>query len=543
MRRKVYALAAVLFAVSWLLSACSLSGNTTQGGPNEPQVLNLVVETEPPNLDSAKAADGTSITVLNNVMEGLMRLDKDNKPVPAMAVDYPEISPDKKTYTFKIRDAKWSDGEPVKAQDFEYAWKRALDPKTKSEYAYILYPIQNAEEYNQGKVSANKVGVKALDDTTLQVKLKDPIPYFLSLTAFPTYFPQREDIIKKYGSQYAKESENMVYNGPFVLSRWEHDQGFQYRKNEEYWDKNNVYLTEANVKIVPDSTQAMSLYTSGQVDVAPLDDELVEVFKNNKEYLPVTRGITYFIIFNTDDAFLANDNIRKAISLAIDRDDIVKDVLKNGSEPAGGVVPPSIMGYNNQSFREQAPANPKYDLTLAKQYFEKGLQELGLSAPPEDLTINVYDDDRKKVAVAIQEQLETNLGLKVAIDPKPVKQKLKLETEGHFQMSVGRWVGDYNDPMTFLEIWKSESPVNFGDWKNPDFDRLIESAKQTTNYQERNENLIKAEKELIDDAAIAPLYYESQSFVQKTYVHELIRHPIGPDYSLKWAYIRGKAKQ
>lgn len=543
MRRKVYALAAVLFAVSWLLSACSLSGNTTQGGPNEPQVLNLVVEAEPPNLDSAKAADGTSITVLNNVMEGLMRLDKDNKPVPAMAVDYPEISPDKKTYTFKIRDAKWSDGEPVKAQDFEYAWKRALDPKTKSEYAYILYPIQNAEEYNQGKVSANQVGVKALDDTTLQVKLKDPIPYFLSLTAFPTYFPQREDIIKKYGSQYAKESENMVFNGPFVLSRWEHDQGFQYRKNEEYWDKNNVYLTEVNVKIVPDSTQAMSLYTSGQVDVAPLDDELVEVFKNNKEYLPVTRGITYFIIFNTDDAFLANDNIRKAISLAIDRDDIVKDVLKNGSEPAGGVVPPSIMGYNNQSFREQAPANPKYDLTLAKQYFEKGLQELGLSAPPEDLTINVYDDDRKKVAVAIQEQLETNLGLKVAIDPKPVKQKLKLETEGHFQMSVGRWVGDYNDPMTFLEIWKSESPVNFGDWKNPDFDRLIESAKQTTNYQERNENLIKAEEELIDDAAIAPLYYESQSFVQKTYVHELIRHPIGPDYSLKWAYIKGKAKQ
>lgn len=543
MRRKVYALAAVLFAVSWLLSACSLSGNTAQGGPNEPQVLNLVVETEPPNLDSTKATDGTSITVLNNVMEGLMRLDKDNKPVPGMAVDYPEISPDKKTYTFKIRDAKWSDGEPVKAQDFEYAWKRALDPKTKSEYAYILYPIKNAEEYNQGKVSADQVGVKALDDSTLQVKLKEPIPYFLSLTAFPTYFPQRQDIVEKYGSQYAKESENMVYNGPFVLSRWEHDQGFQYRKNDEYWDKNNVYLTEVNVKIVPDATQAMSLYTSGQVDVAPLDDNLVEVFKNNKEYLPVTRGITYFIIFNTDDAFLANENIRKAINLAIDRDDLVKDVLKNGSEPAGGIVPPSIMGYNNQSFRDESPAQPEYDPALAKQYFEKGLQELGLSAPPSDLTLMVYDDDRKKVALAIQDQLETNLGLKVAIDPKPVKQKLNLENKGYFQMSVGRWVGDYNDPMTFLDIWKSDSPVNFGDWKNPDFDRLIDRAKRTTDYQERNDELIKAEKELIDNAAIAPLYYESQSFVQKTYVHDLVRHPVGPDYSLKWTYIKGKAKQ
>jgi oligopeptide transport system substrate-binding protein len=543
MRRKVYALAAVLFTVSWLLSACSLSGNTAQGGPNEPQVLNLVVDSEPPNLDSATLIDGTSITVLNNVMEGLMRLDKDNKPVPAMAVDFPEISPDKKTYTFKIRDAKWSDGEPVKAQDFEYAWKRALDPKTKSEYAYILYPIKNAEEYNQGKVSENKVGVKALDDSTLQVKLKEPIPYFLSLTAFATYFPQREDIIEKYGKQYAKDPDKMVYNGPFVLSRWEHDQGLQYRKNDEYWDKNNVYLTEVNVKIVPDSTQAMSLYTSGQVDVAPLDDNLVEVFKNNKEYLPVTRGSTYYIIFNTDDAFLANKNIRKAISLAIDRDDLVKDVLKNGSEPAGGVVPPSIMGYNNQSFRDQAPAQPDYDPALAKQYFEKGLQELGLSAPPSDLTLMVYDDDRKKVAVAIQEQLETNLGLKVAIDPKPFKQKLNLEKKGYFEMSVGRWVGDYNDPMTFLDVWKSDSPVNFGDWKNPNFDRLIDTSKQTTNYQERNENLIKAEKMLIDDAALAPLYYESKSFVQKTYVHNLVRHPIGPEYSLKWAYIKGKAKQ
>jgi oligopeptide transport system substrate-binding protein len=287
----------------------------------------------------------------------------------------------------------------------------------------------------------------------------------------------------------------------------------------------------------------MSLYTSGQVDVAPLDDNLVEVFKNNKEYLPVTRGITYFIIFNTDDTFLSNENIRKAISLAIDRDDIVKDVLKNDSEPAGGIVPPSIMGYNNQSFRDQAPAQPDYDPVLAKQYFEKGLKELGLSAPPSNLTLMVYDDDRKKVAVAIQEQLETNLGLKVAIDPKPFKQKLNLEKKGYFEMSIGRWVGDYNDPMTFLDVWKSDSTVNFGDWKKPDFDRLIDRSKKTTNYQERNENLIKAEKMLINDAALAPLYYESKSFVQKTYVHNLVRHPIGPEYSLKWAYIKGKAKQ
>jgi oligopeptide transport system substrate-binding protein len=334
----------------------------------------------------------------------------------------------------------------------------------------------------------------------------------------------------------------MVYNGPFVLSRWEHDQGFQYRKNDQYWDKDNVYLTEVNVKIVPDSTQAMSLYTSGQVDVTPLSNDLVQIFKNNKEYLPVTRGISYFIIFNMDNMFLANENIRKAISLAIDRDDIVNNVLKNDSVPAGGIVPPSIMGYNNQSFRDQAPAPPQYDPILAKKYFDKGLKELGLSVPP-FITLNVYDDDRKKVALAIQDQLERNLGLKVEINPKPFKEKLKLENQRIFQMTFSRWVGDYNDPMTFLDIWKSDSQVNFGGWKNPYYDRLIEDSKQTIDYQKRSENLIQAEKILIDHAAIAPLYYETQSYLQKTYVHDLIRHPVGPDYTLKWAYIKGKTKQ
>lgn len=538
MRKRAAVSLAVIWVLSTLLTACGglqSQGNVDERGAQGPQVLQLMTNNEPGDLDSATSSDVISGTILNNVMEGLMRLDKDDKPQPAIASSY-EVSEDKKTYTFTLRDAKWSDGEPVKAQDFEYAWKRALDPKTKSEYAYILYPIKNAEKFNKGKAKASDVGVRALDDTTLEVKLEEPIPYFLSLTTFSTYLPQRKDIVEKFGGDYAKEPDKMVYNGPFVLDKWAHEQNLQLKKNENYWDRNTVFLEEVKIDIIKDTSTALNLYTSDQKDVTMLDKAFAEAFQSSPEFTTVTGSTVQYIQFNTENSFLANTKIRKAISLAIDRESMVKLILKDGSQPAGGFVPPAILGYN-ESFRKQAREYQQFQPAEAKQLFKLGMEELGIDSPP-TLTLLSYNDERKDVAVVLKDQLEKNLGLKVKVNPQPLKQKIDLETKGEFELSFSGWKADYNDPMTFLDMWVTNGAFNTGKWSNKKYDELIQKSKGNPDFKKRINDLIEAERILLEDGvAIAPVYYKNQAYLVKPHVKNLEFHSIGPEYTLKETYI------
>lgn len=265
-KKKLSLFLVLLLAVTTFLAACGGNNDTAKdkdGSANKPdekkeQVLNLLETQEIPTLDPALATDEVSFIVLNNVMEGLYRLGKDNKPVPGVAESY-EVSQDGKVYTFKLRkDAKWSNGDPVTAHDFVFAWRRVLDPKTASEYAYIMYDIKNAEEINQGKLPVDQLGVKALDDYTLQVELKNPVPYFVSLTVFSSFMPQNEKFVKSQGEKYGLEANTTLYNGPFVLSEWKHEQGWTYKKNPNYWDKDNVKLETINVKVVKDTATAVN---------------------------------------------------------------------------------------------------------------------------------------------------------------------------------------------------------------------------------------------------------------------------------------------
>ncbi|WP_169713693.1 peptide ABC transporter substrate-binding protein [Paludifilum halophilum] len=541
--------AGCISAVLLLIGSVSISGcdrvtgdnENTANAKREPRVLHLTTVSEPPSLDSAVTIDGDSFNVLNNVKEGLMRLNQDNRPEPAMAAGMPEVSADKKTYVFQIRKARWSDGRAVKARDFEYAWKRALDPSLESDASYSLLPLKNAKAYREGKASLDQVGVKAVGDRTLKVKLEEPTPYFLSLTASAAYLPQREDIVEKYGEQYAADEDKMVYNGPFVLSRWNRDQSFQYRKNDRYWDRNHVRLDRVHVKIVDDTTEAVHRYTSGRADVAPLSEDLIQAFKGSPEYVSVSRGATSLLIFNTEVDFLSNTKVRKALSLSIDRKKLVEEVLQNGSRPADGLVPDTILGYDQEPFREKASSELEYREEKAVELMEKGMEEMDFSSLPK-LELNVSDDSQKKVALFLQEEWKDHLGLEVAINPQPIEKKLELEGGGQFQLSLLRWIGRYNDPLSFLEMGHSENEANFGGWKNSDFDTLIEQAKGNTDYQERSEDLVEAEKILTEKAGIAPLFYESQAYVQKPYVKHLYRFPIGAEYVLKWTDMEEKYK-
>ncbi|WP_124728159.1 peptide ABC transporter substrate-binding protein [Staphylospora marina] len=538
---RITSLLALFLALALVLTACVPGGDEKEAGTAE-QVLSLIESSEPPNLDSAKATDAVSFTILNNVMEGLYRVGLNDELEPAMADGEPQISDDQLTWTIKLKDAKWSDGKPVTAKDFEYAWKRALDPATASEYAYILYPLKNAEEYNTQKAKAEDVGVKALDDKTLEIKLKAPTPYFKELLAFPLYLPQRQDIVEQYGEKYALEASNLVYNGPFVLASWQHEKGFTYKKNENYWDKDAVKLTQVNVNIVRDGMTGINLYDTGKTDVSGIPAEMVDKYKDSPEAFPVKESAVFYFEINQTKPFLKNKKVRQAIMMAIDRNTLVNNLLKNGSLPADkGLVPPDIKGLGDKKYRESASdIQIPYDPAKAKQLLQEGLKELGMSAPPRVELLTYDTTSAKKDAEFFKEQLRVNLGLDVVIASIPFKEKLERAKNGQFEINYAGWGADYNDPMTYLDLFLTDSTQNSGKYSNPEYDNLIKKSITNNNFEERIADLAKAEKILMDDAGVIPLYYRSRLSIKKPYVKNWKTHIIGPNYSLKWTYIEGK---
>lgn len=539
-RFKLSSLFALLLVTALALSGCNTFSGTSGGGGK--QVLNLVELQEPPNLDSAKSTDTVSATLLNNIMEGLYRVGKDGNPVLGIAAAAPQVSPDKKTYTFKLRDAKWSDGKPVTAHDFEYAWKRALDPKTASEYAYILYPVKNAEAFNMGKAKADDVGVKALDDKTLQVTLEQPIPYFLDLLTFPTYLPQRQDIVEKFGEKYALEAKNMVYDGPFVLTSWVHNQSFSVKKNDNYWDKNTVKLQQVNWQIVKDGGTQINLYNTGKLDFTYLPTEFTAKYKNNKDVFNIKESSSWYLEMNQTEKLFQNSKIREAIGLAIDKKTLTDKVEQNGSIPAGGIVPPSIKasGFDDKKkYREVNQDKVQYDPAKAKQLWQEGLKELGMTqdqVPP----IHILGDDTtgaKKDLAYLQDQLQRNLGAKIVIDSVPFKERLERGKHQQFDLLYSGWNADYNDPMTFLDLFTSDNSFNRGKWSNKEFDELIAKSKQNPDFKQRFNDLTKAEQILINDHGIVPLYYRTRLGLKQPKIKDWYWNSIGFEYSLKWTYI------
>lgn len=535
---KVSSVLAVVLALSLVLSACNFG---SKNGAEQGQVLNLLENQEPPSLDSALATDTVSFTILDNVMEGLYRADGNDQPVLALAKEEPKISEDKRTYTFTLRDAVWSDGKPVTAKDFEYAWKRALDPKTKSQYATMLYVLEKGEEFNKGQAKAEEVGVKALDDKTLEVKLKVAIPYFKALLTFPTWLPQRQDIVEKYGSKYALEAKNMVYNGAFVLSQWVHEKSFQYKKNDKYWDKDNVKLDTVNVNIVKDSAQAINLYETGKTDFAFLGAEFLDKYKNSKEKFVINESSVWYLEFNQiDNEFLKNSKVRQAFSLAIDRQKMLDGVLKNGSTLPTGFVHPAINATEDKKFRELVKYEFPFDPAKAKALLAEGLKELGMDKAP---TVELLTDDTtraKTSAEFLKEQFRVNLGVDVQIATVTFKERLERSENGDFDIAMSGWGADYNDPTTYLNIMRSFESYNHGKWKNEEFDALVNKAQTNENYEERLQDLIKAEKIFLDDTGVAMLYFRNQLGLKKPYVKNWPWRVIGAQYSLKEVYIEGK---
>lgn len=528
---------------------------TAGGEPDAEQVLNLMESAEIPSMDSAIAEDQVSFIVLNNVNEGLYRLNKDNAAEPAVANAEPEISEDGLTYTFKLReDAKWSDGTPLTANDFVFGWQRAIDPATGSPYGPYMMAgtIKNATEISEGGMEPSELGVKAVDDYTLEVQLERPTPYFLSLMSFGTFYPQNEAFVTEKGDAYASNSDNILYNGPFTLTEWDGTGlSWVYKKNPEYWDADTVKLETINIDVVKETGTALNLYQTGEKDRTGLSSEYAMQYAEDPEMIQDLNPSVFYLKFNQmrggeggEETPLANVNIRKAIATAFNKEDLSSVVLANGSLPANGLVPTEFtFDENNEDFRDVNGDMLTYDVEAAKEYWATGLKELGVT----ELSLELLGGDSelsKKMDEYMKAQLEENLeGLSITLKEVPFNVRLELDESQDYDIQFAGWGPDFQDPMTFVDLFVTGSSHNLMSYSNPDYDALIEQAKGelATDTAGRWQAMADAEKILIEeDAAIAPVYQQGQMSLQKPYVHDIYKHPFGGDYSYKWAYISGK---
>ncbi len=516
------------------LSACTAnSSRNSDSSSGHKKVLKLNNGLEPSSFDPPKGFDAASWNPLNNLMEGLVRLGKDNEPHPAIAEKW-DVSSDGKTYTFHIRkNAKWSNGDPVTANDFEFAWKRLLDPKTASPAAFLGYLIEGAEAFNSGKGSSQDVKVSATDKNTLQVTLTAPQKYFLNIITNPCFFPINEKVAEKNPKWFAN-AKTFVGNGPFNLTTWKHNSQMVFKKNNNYWDKKNVKLDEVDWAMIDDPNTEYQTYQSGNLDEASVPPGLSDkLFKEGKVKVEQQAG-TSFISMNVHQAPFTNQKIRKAFAMSIDGKQIVDYVTKWKQTPAFGFVSPGFKDPDGNDFREKNGDMYKFNPTEAKKLLQEGMKEEGYSKlPPVTFTYSTTDEN-KRIAEAIQEMLKKNLGVNVKLANMEWNVFSTEQKAGKFQFSKASFLADYGDPINYLENFQTGMQMNSARWSNKEYDALIKKAKNEKDEKARYNEMYQAEKILFKDMPYSTILFYNQPFLQKSNVTEIVHHPVGY-LDLKWA--------
>lgn len=536
---KLLAAVGTLAAAGMVLAACGKSSATKAKN----QTLNWATTTELTTLDSSKVTDTTSLDQISNTMEGLYRLGKNGKPENGLATQT-TVSTDGKTYTFTLRKgAKWSNGQEVTAADFVFAWRRTVNPKTGSEYAYIMNDIKNATAIQNGKKAVSSLGVTAVGKYKLVVTLNRPVTYFKKLMSFGVFFPQNQTAVKKYGAKYGTASQYMVYDGPFVQSGWTGSNlSWHLSKNPNYWDKKAVKLTQINYEVNKSTTTSYNLYQSNKMDVTALSAEQSKSLSSQTGYTVEKGAWTYYLAYNmTTNKYLKNTYIRKAISLAINRSQLAQKVIGSGSTAATGFVTAGLVTYNGTDFATAAKVDQAvaYNTKLAKQYWQKGLQQLGVSK----VTLTLLGDDTdtaKSTTDYLQSALETNLpGLTVSVANVPKKTRITRSTSGDFDIVLTGWGADYADPSTFLDLMTTGTTYNFGKWNNAQYTKLVTKAETTdaNNEAARFNDFVQAEKLLMQNQGVSPLYFQNTAYMIRPTVKGLVHNATSPEWNLKHAYV------
>lgn len=502
-------------------SSAAEEGETATGGSGG--TLNMRNTMEPTSLNTLLATYAYDFTPINAMIECLYRDDENDVPQPAGA-ETVDISDDKLVYTFHLReDATWSNGDPVVATDYEFAWQQALNPKVASDYAYMLYFIHNAEPYFNGEVEWSEVGVKVIDDHTLEVTLDNPLPYATDLFAFPTLAPINQKFYEEVGAdKYATDAEYFCCNGMYELTEWSHNSEIVFEKREEYWNADAVGPDEIVYKIITDSQAGLNSYLSREIDYTDLDSgEVVQ----QAEAAGFEVGVkparsSYYLIVNTEDEFMSNQNLRLALAYSIDKQALVDTVYQNDNQPMTSFTPPAIMGANDSSFQEAlvAERGEMYpgsgDLEKAQEYLQAALEELGCTVDELNLSIDCADDSlRRNCATFLQEQWRQNLGIEnITVNSMQTKQVAANRQSGDYCMSLGGWSPDYNDAINFLDLWVTDGGNNDSFWSNEEYDNLIAQATAEADEEVRQQYLFDAEEILAAEMPVIPLYWQCQNY-------------------------------
>lgn len=555
MRKRLSVLMSILVAAVLTLAACSGGGSKKddsggKGGVKSEKsenVLNLSSGSDIPTMDPSLATDQVSFFTFNQTLEGLYVLNKDDEPEPGVAKGDPEKSDDGKTWTIKLRDdAKWSNGDPVTAHDFVYAWQRTVDPDTAAEYAYMFENIENASEITSGKKKPEELGVKAIDDQTLEVKLVKDVPWMQSLFAFGSFMPQNEKFVEKQGKKFGTTADTTLSNGPFKMTQWKTEDNWKLEPNDKYWDKDKVKLKEVNYKVVKETQTAINLYQTGKLDSVTLDATNVSKYKDREDFSTELNSSNFFYRINkTKNKDLENEDLRKAFAKSIDKKKYVNSLLNDGSVPSDKLmVKDFVKDEDGKDYIDGVKSPLNYDKEEAKKLLEKAKKETGKDKF--NIELLTYDQDvSKKAAEFVKEQVEQNLpGVTLKIKQQPFKQKLELESKGDYDISFAGWGPDYPDPTTFLDLFKKDSPHNQTGYSNAEYDKALKEANtdemlKEENSEKRTKMLQDAESKFLESASIGPLYQQGVARLRQPYVKNWQPHKFGGDYSLKEVEIAG----
>lgn len=510
-----------MWKIYQFLFLCILIGSCTSGEPpnvvtgTRGQILHLGNGTEPQGLDPHLITGVQEHRIVSALLEGLVSKNPATlAPEPGVAEQW-FVSDDNRTYTFKLRNnARWSNGDAVTAQDFIYSWKRVLMPRLGSQYAYMLFYIKNAEQFYNGDITDfKKVGITAIDDYTLQVELKQPTPFFLQLLDQPIYYPVHRKTIEKYGAMDERGTRwtragNFVGNGPFTLKEWVLNRIIIVKKNPDYWDAESVRLNAIHFYPIDSITTEERMFRAGQLHVTnDVPTQKIEIYKKeHPEYLHISPYLgTYFYNLNTTIPPLDDARVRKALAMSINREQIVKNITKGGQIPAYTLTPPDTNGYT-------APAAFEYDIDGARKLLAEAGYPGGKNFPELTLLYNTSEGHRQ-IATAIQQMWKTALNIDISLENQDWKVYLDNQRTMNYQISRASWIGDYLDPNTFLELYVSNGGNNRTGWSNPRYDKLIAQAANTQNQQQRYAVFMEAEKILMNEMPIIPIYTYSNVYL------------------------------
>jgi oligopeptide transport system substrate-binding protein len=530
----------LMAVLSWASNLTGSSSDILSAIDFKSKTITIAFEDEPPQLDSTRSTDTVSFRVLGHVMEGLLRYDEHDRLAPAVAERW-EINSEGATFWLR-QDAMWSDGKPVTANDFVFAWRTVVDPKTASEYAFIMYAIKNAEAINkERKLPPTALGVRAINDRELRVEFERPIAFFDKLAAFGVFNPIREDFYTSRQGRYGADATDLLYNGPFTLTRWVHGAHLRMEKNPRYWNRDSIRLNVIDIPYITSDPQAVvNLYKSGAVARAGLDkQQLGDAMRLGWNLGRYNDGSVFYFEFNHRPGRVTrNRNLRKALQLAADSGELVNKVIAlPGYQPAVSLFPAWLKGVD-KTFRQEYPPDPvtpNYD--EARRLLEVAKKELGVDTIPPLVLLTDNGPLTDRQSEYFQNLFKRTLGLEIKIDKQIFKQRLAKMTAGDFDIVTAGWGPDYDDPLTFGDLFSSWNDNNRGKYSNPELDRLVRVAQGSLDPKTRMDAFGKIQQIVIDDVVVLPNFERGRVYVQDPRLKGVVYRVVGADPDYTNAYL------